>query len=152
MLLCAYLLLKSSNLPRGNRERSIIAVRSRLPIKRSHERKNDGRAHAHTAERCENGNVCTSERSCDGTEHKLFIDYYITVHGCGQFRTGSLAHLRFKHILSCRFCNMCLRLKTRVYCMYNAHVHLYVAAHPGPCGNILRELMSWQKHTVTFQG
>ena len=51
---------------------SIIAVRSRLPIKRSHERKNDGRAHARTAERCENGNGCTSERSCNGTERKLF--------------------------------------------------------------------------------
>ena len=39
----------------------------------------------------------------------------ICVRGCGQFRTAILAHLRFKRIVCCWFCNRRMRLKTRVY-------------------------------------
>ena len=47
-----------------------------LPIKQLHVCRNDGGMHAHTAERCENGNDCTSKRSCNRMEYKLFIDRY----------------------------------------------------------------------------
>ena len=60
LLLRANLLLQSSNLPLSNREQSIIAVQSRLPIKQSCKRKNYGYADARTLQRCKNGNGCTS--------------------------------------------------------------------------------------------
>ena len=66
-------LLESSNLPHGNQEQSIFAVWSRLPIKWSYERKNNRRTHVCTVEWCEDVNVCTSERSCDGMKWKLFL-------------------------------------------------------------------------------
>ena len=55
----------------------------------------------------------------------------IHIRGCGQFRTDILAHLIFKHILSCWFCNRRMCLKTCVYGMYTLldilgrEIHLY---------------------------
>ena len=47
----------------------------------------------------------------------LFVDDLLPthIHGCGQFCTNILAYLRFKHIISCWFCNRHMHLKTCIY-------------------------------------
>ena len=55
--------------------------------------------------------VCWEPSRCWLRVHSLPI----RIRGCDQFRTAILAHLRFKRIVSCWFCNRRMRLKTRVY-------------------------------------
>ena len=56
------------------------------------------------------------------TQH-IFEGHYPPVYvGCGQFCTGIIAHLRFKCIVSCWFCNRRMHLKTCVYGMWKKGV------------------------------
>ena len=49
--------------------------------------------------------------------------------GCGQFGNDLQAHLRFKRMVSCRFCNKHMRLKTRAYGTGNLQCHNFNWGH-----------------------
>ena len=77
--------------------------------------------------------------------------------GCGQFRTGILVHLRFKHIVSCWFSNRRMRLKIHVYGIINVeHCSTFFIprTHHKACTvllhsfSLLRKLVTSQSNSI----
>ena len=72
---------------------------------------------------------CACDPMCMWTLHVVDNPYPPVYVGSGKFRTDILAHLRFKRILSCWFCNRCMRLKTRIYGMVPSTLHRLGVMH-----------------------